>query len=106
MSEMESSRLLLYHILSTPTSFDNIRYFKLDIPLVLKRSTGTVSTEDDALRFLNNCGLDLPVPRIIDSIVVEGQTYTLMTRISGELLIHKFEAMTDARMNATSMIQI
>ena len=57
---------------------------------MLKRSTRTVNTEADALRFLNNCGLILPVPRIIDSIV-EGQTFTLMMRIPGELLIDKFE---------------
>jgi len=95
---MESSRLFMYHLLSTPTSFDNIRYFKFGIPLVLKRSTRTISTEADALRFLNNCGLDLPVPRILDSIVVGGQTFTLMTRISGELLIDKFEALSDAQL--------
>ena len=96
---MESSRLFMYHLLSTPTSFDNIRYFKFGIPLVLKRSTRTVSTEADALRFLNNCGLNLPVPWIIDSFVVRGQTFTLMTRIPGELLIDKFEAMTDAQLD-------
>ena len=84
---MTPSRLLIYHALSEPTTFDNIRYFKFDIPLVLKRSTRTVTTEADALRFLNNCGLDLPIPRIIDSIVVGEQTFTLMTRIPGELLI-------------------
>jgi aminoglycoside phosphotransferase len=95
---MESSRLFMYHVLSTPTSFDNIRYFKFGIPLVLKRSTRTISTEADALRFLNNCGLDLPVPRILDNIVVGGQTFTLMTRISGELLIDKFEALSDAQL--------
>lgn len=96
---MESSRLFMYHLLSTPTSFDNIRYFKFDIPLVLKRSAQTISTEADALRFLNNCGLDLPVPRILDSIVVGGQTFTLMTRISGELLIDKFDALSDAQLD-------
>ena len=82
-------------MLSTPTSFDNIRYFKFGIPLVLKR---TVSTEPDALRFLNNCGLNLPVARFIDSIAVGGQTFTLMTRIPGELF-DKFEAMTDAQLD-------
>jgi aminoglycoside phosphotransferase len=96
---MESSRLLIYHILSTPTSFNNVRYFKFGIPLVLKRSERTVSTEADALRFLNNCGLDLTVPRIINSIVVGGQTFTLMTSFPGELLIDRFKAMTDAQLN-------
>lgn len=96
---MESARLHMYHFLSTPTSFDNIRYFKFGIPLVLKRSTRTVSTEAEALRFLNNCGLDLPVPRVIDSIAIEGQTFTLMTRIPGELLIDKFEGMSDTQLD-------
>ena len=96
--ESSESQLFMYHVLSTPTSFDNIRYFKYGIPLVLKRSTRTISTEADALPCLNNCGIDLPVPRILDSIVVEGQTFTLMTRISGELLIDKFEALSDAQL--------
>jgi aminoglycoside phosphotransferase (APT) family kinase protein len=96
---MESFQLLTYHLLSTPTSFDSIRYFKFGIPLVLKRSARTISTEADALRFLNNCGLDLPVPCILDSIVVGGQTFTLMTRIPGELLIDKFEALSDSQLN-------
>ena len=89
----------IYHTLSTLTCFYNIRYFKFDISLVLKCSTGTVSTEVDALRFLNNCGLDLPIPRVIDIIVVGEQTFTLMTRIPGELLIKKFEAMPDVQLD-------
>ena len=97
--ESPESRLLMYHLLSTSTSFESIRYFKFGIPLVLKRSAQTISTEADALRFLNNCGLDLPVPRVLDSIVVGGQTYTLMTRISGELLIDKFEDLSDAQLD-------
>ena len=44
LHKMESSRLFMYHLLPTPTSFDNIRYFKFGIPLVLKRSARTIST--------------------------------------------------------------
>jgi len=94
---MLSSRLHIYHLLSVPTPFHNIRYFKFGIPLVLKCSKGTASTESDALRFLNNSGLNLPVPRVIDSIVVDGNTFTVMTRIPGELLIDKLDTMSDAQ---------
>ena len=87
------------HTLSTLTCFYNICYFKFDISLVLKCSTGTVRTEVDALRFLNNCGLDLPIPRVIDIIVVGEQTFTLMTRIPRELLVKKFEAMSDVQLD-------
>ena len=67
----------MYHLLSdlstsTSWSFEDIHYFKFGIPLVLKRSAQTISTDADALRSLNNRGLDLPVPRILDSIVVGG----------------------------------
>ena len=70
------------------------RYFC--IPLVLKCSIGTISTEADALRFLNSCGIDLPIPRIFDSFVLDGNTHTVMTRIDGEImLIHKQDTMSD-----------
>ena len=62
---------------------------------MLKYSTGTVSTEADALRFLNNCGIDLPIPRIVDSFVVGENTFTLMTKIEGDMLIHKFNTISD-----------
>jgi aminoglycoside phosphotransferase len=86
-------RLFVYRLLSITTQFPNIRYFIFGIPLVLKYSTGTVSTEADALRFLNNCGLDLPIPRIVDSFVVGENTFTLMTKIEGDRLIDKLDTM-------------
>jgi aminoglycoside phosphotransferase (APT) family kinase protein len=80
---------------SVQTSFSNIRYFKFGVPLVLKCSIGTISTEADALRFLNSCGLDLPIPRIVDSFVVDGNTFTVMTRIDGDMLIDKLDTMSN-----------
>lgn len=88
-------RLFVCRLLSTETHFSNIRYFKFGIPLVLKCSIGTISTEADALRFLNSCGLDLPIPRIFDSFVVGGNTFTVMTRIEGERLIDKLDSISD-----------
>ena len=46
---------------------------------------------------LTLCGLDFPVPRILDSIVVGGQTFTL-TRVYGELLIDGIEALSDVQL--------
>lgn len=91
-------RLRIYRLLSTTTRFPNIRYFIFGIPLVLKYSKGTVSAEADALRFLNNCGLDLPIPRIVDSFVVGQYTFTLMTRIEGDMLIDKLATMSDEQL--------
>ncbi|KAF8521096.1 kinase-like protein [Hysterangium stoloniferum] len=91
-------RLSVYRFLSTATGFHNIRYFKFGIPLVLKCSIGTIGTEADALRFLNSCGLRLPIPRIVDSFVVGGNTYTVMTRIDGDLLIDKLDTTSDKDM--------
>ena len=72
------------------------RYFKFCIPLVLKCSIGTISTEADALRFLNSCGIDLLIPRIFDSFVLDRNTHTVMTRIDGEImLIHKQDTISD-----------
>jgi Phosphotransferase enzyme family len=91
-------RLCAYRLLSTTTPFPNIRYFIFGIPLVLKYSTGTVSGEADALRFLNNCDLDLPIPRIVDSFVVGQYAYILMTKIEGDMLVHKLETMSDEQL--------
>ncbi|THH14029.1 hypothetical protein EW146_g6257 [Bondarzewia mesenterica] len=40
---------------------------------------------------LNSCGLELPIPRLIDSVCLDGQTYTIMTRISGKSLLLEIE---------------
>lgn len=66
--------------------FYNLRVFRFGIPLVMKMTPRTTSTEADALRFLNSKDPSLPIPRLIDSFVVEECTYTIMTRIRGELL--------------------
>ncbi|EIN06651.1 hypothetical protein PUNSTDRAFT_136498 [Punctularia strigosozonata HHB-11173 SS5] len=48
----------------------NVRYFRFGIPLVLKRTPRGVSTEADALRFLNARLPDLPIPRLLDVVTV------------------------------------
>jgi hypothetical protein len=50
---ISSRRFQLYHILSTPSNFHNVRIFCYDVPLILKISDRTVSTESDAIRFID-----------------------------------------------------
>ncbi|THH04198.1 hypothetical protein EW146_g10239 [Bondarzewia mesenterica] len=40
---------------------------------------------------LDSCGLALPIPRLIDSVCLGGQTYTVMTRISGNSLLSEIQ---------------
>lgn len=97
-----SRRFELYHILTVPTDFSNIRTFRFDIPLVLKTSDRTVSTEAAALNFIATIGQqqgrDFQVPRLIDSHVSNENSYTLMTKIPGELLINAWKDMSDEQM--------
>ncbi|PFH47971.1 hypothetical protein AMATHDRAFT_6235 [Amanita thiersii Skay4041] len=94
-------KLWAYHLLSTPTEFHNIRYFKFGIPLALaiKCSPPSAGSEVDALRFLNNCGLRLPVPRFVDTFVIDGKTYTIMSRLPGDLLREKHVSMSSEELN-------
>lgn len=55
----------------------------MGIPLLLKRSDRTESTEADALRFLNAAVPHLPIPKLIDSFHLDGVAYTLMTKLPG-----------------------
>ncbi|EIM82350.1 uncharacterized protein STEHIDRAFT_171296 [Stereum hirsutum FP-91666 SS1] len=65
-------KLFLYCLLSSAEP-GSIRRFKFGVPLVIKRTPRLVSTEADALAFLNSTGLDLPIPRLVDtkSLAVE-----------------------------------
>lgn len=65
----------------------HIRWFRLGIPLVLKVTHRTFSTEADALRFLNSTVPHLPIPRLVDSFQLDGITYTIMTKLPGEPLL-------------------
>ncbi|KAI0316567.1 kinase-like domain-containing protein [Amylostereum chailletii] len=62
-------------------------FFRFGIPYVLKRTPRTVSTEADALRYLNRVAPHLPIPKLIDSFKVDGATYTLMTQLPGRRLL-------------------
>ncbi|KAI0338326.1 hypothetical protein BDW22DRAFT_1487687 [Trametopsis cervina] len=70
----------------------NVWFMRFGIPLVLKRSDRIVSTEADALRFLNKTVPYLPIPTLVDSFHLEGVTYTLMSRLSGRNLLRLNEA--------------
>lgn len=84
-------RLAIYFAFSwTPDPHSpHIRFFRFSIPLVLKQSRESVSTESDALNFLQNCGVKLPVPipRLFDSVDYDGANYALITRIPGRTLL-------------------
>ncbi len=67
----EQLRCWIYcHVLTYPTFRTRIRFFRFGIPLVMKRSFFTKSTESEALRFLHGTGLDLPIPKVFDSFVI------------------------------------
>ncbi|KAK7683670.1 hypothetical protein QCA50_013046 [Cerrena zonata] len=79
-------RVWIYHILSQPVN-SFVRIFRFGLPFVLKKSEGYVSTEADALRFLNSQfrGKDrLPIPKLYDVIAIDGVTYTLMSKLPGQ----------------------
>lgn len=81
-------KLSLFEALSysPDPNFPHYRFFRFGIPLVLKRSRFPVSTESDALRFLHCTDLGLPIPSLIDTFRLDGQCYTVMTRIPGRTL--------------------
>lgn len=81
-------RYWLYtYLLTFPTDQSHIRRFRFGIPLIMKRSRFAESSESDALRYLNSTGLDLPIPRLIDSFIVDEGAYTVMTVIPGRTLL-------------------
>jgi hypothetical protein len=53
----------------------NVRYFRFGLPFVLKCTPRGVSTEADALKFLNLHLPDLPIPRLLDVITVSETVY-------------------------------
>ncbi|KIY49572.1 hypothetical protein FISHEDRAFT_23802, partial [Fistulina hepatica ATCC 64428] len=67
-------------------------FFRFGIPLLMKRTDRLVSTEADALRFLNGACSSLPVPRVLDSFVYHDVTYTIMTTLPGKTLMELTEA--------------
>ncbi|KAF8196941.1 kinase-like protein [Pholiota molesta] len=93
-------RLFIYFTLTTPTDHDRIRAFRFHIPLLMKTEYRVFSTEADALRFLNASGLDLPIPRLLDSIVMDGNTYTIMSRIPGSLLLDEIHRISEPDLRA------
>lgn len=89
-------RLLVYFSLTRPSQdFPNIRFFRFHLPFVLKISNRTFSTESDALRILWGTGHKLPIPRLIDSIIYREQTYTVMTKLPGTLLVNSIVGMSE-----------
>lgn len=57
----------------------------------MKRTDRLHTTEADALRFLHGTGLNLPIPRLLDSFVHQGATYTIMSRLPGVPLVDVFD---------------
>jgi len=68
--------------------------FRFGIPLVLKVTNRTVSTEADALRYLNRVVPHLPIPRLIGSFELDDKVYTIMTKLSGHRLLDKWQNIT------------
>ena len=83
---------------------DKIRFFRFGIPLVLKRSERIESTEADALRFLNGVVPHLPIPKLLDSFQLDGQTYTLMTKLRGEPIRYAPELSPDELISVTANV--
>ncbi|KAF9071541.1 kinase-like protein [Rhodocollybia butyracea] len=81
-------RLAFYMLISSsqPAKPD-VRFFQFWIPLVMKCTRRTFSTEAHALLFLRSTGLKLPIPRVIDTFVLDGYTYTVMSRMKGVPLL-------------------
>ncbi|KAK7682714.1 hypothetical protein QCA50_014097 [Cerrena zonata] len=61
-------RVWLYHILSQPVN-DFVRVFRFGLPFVLKKSEGYDR---------------LPIPKLYDAIALDGDTYTLMSKLPGQ----------------------
>ena len=81
-------KYLFYMTVTYPFEpFHNMRAFRFGIPWMMKMTPRTTSTEADALRFLHAADPTLPIPKLIDSFVAEGRTYTIMSKIPGELFI-------------------
>jgi hypothetical protein len=76
--KMDSSRLHIYHFLSSPDILPKYCYFKFGIPLVLKCSTRIVSTGGRSSLFA-----------------------TPQQRIPGEILIQKLDTISDAQLHVT-----
>ncbi|KAJ3528605.1 hypothetical protein NMY22_g9340 [Coprinellus aureogranulatus] len=79
---------LYWNLLTRPSHHERVRWFRFGIPLVMKRSQFPESSESGALRFLHSTGLKLPIPRVIDSFSVDGENYTIMTRLPGDSLLN------------------
>ncbi|TCD61135.1 hypothetical protein EIP91_009000 [Steccherinum ochraceum] len=79
-------KLGLYTLLTYPSAHAcefSTRFFRLGIPLVFKRTDRLISTEADALQFLNGVVPHLPIPKLVDTFQLDGATYTVMTRLPG-----------------------
>jgi len=100
LSSLRKLRLFVYFTLTFPTNHHRIRAFRFGIPLVMKTENRLFSTEADALRFLNASGIDLPIPRLLDSIAIDGKTYTIMSRIPGSLLRDKMDQISEPDLRA------
>ncbi|KAI6046408.1 kinase-like domain-containing protein [Pisolithus marmoratus] len=61
--------------------------FRFGIPLVMKVTHRTVSTEADALRYLNKVAPRLPIPKLLGSFELNGKVYTIMTKLPGRRLL-------------------
>lgn len=81
-SPLQNLKFSLYCLLSSPEP-GSVRRFKFGIPLVMKHTARSVSTEADALAFLNSTGLNLPIPRLVDTVRLGEDTYAIMTRLPG-----------------------
>jgi hypothetical protein len=89
MTMFDGARLWIYHKLSYQlTHFPYYRFFRFGIPLVIKQSHFSESSETDALRFLRKMDLNLPIPRVLDSVTVDGQVYTITTRLPGNTMLN------------------
>ncbi|KAI0061463.1 kinase-like protein [Artomyces pyxidatus] len=100
LSCLRRVKLAIYFILTTPSHHQSIRTFRFGIPLLIKTEYRQFTTEADALRFLNASGLDLPIPRLVDSIAIDGNTYTVMTRLPGRLLRDEVDQLSDPEVQA------
>ncbi|KAF9072299.1 kinase-like protein [Rhodocollybia butyracea] len=80
-------RLAFYTLISRTSlaAFEkpDIHFFRFGIPLVMKCTRRTFSTEAHALVFLGSTGLKLPIPHLLDSVELDGNTYTVMTLMKG-----------------------
>jgi hypothetical protein len=80
-------RFWIYNLLTRPSGMDHIRTFRFGIPLIVKRSQFAESNETAALHFLHSTSLNLPIPRVVDSLFVKGHVYTIMTVLPGDTMI-------------------